>query len=841
MKRWIPLGLLLLWPTLLLAQSAAPGANSFGITFTPPTTDLSFQYLNDMFGLVDGVLTGGDSRLLGTLFGVFNSAILVLGGIIVLYTFFIGTLRTAHEGETLGKEWSSIWIPLRTVAGISLLIPKASGYSFIQILMMWIIVQGIGVADSMWNTALNYLYSGRIIIDQASTGSNAINSSAMVTTNGTILRSLTCVEMLQAQLNNYRNYQLANNVSPLNPVPDFRGDILNAINTSTENSRPVQFPTSHYYNTDGVCGNITWDDVWMQLPTALQSAWQGDTSRTVAVNAVVTSLFPYAASIANNYLLHVSITPTTATAALPLGQMNSSGVWGGPPPNTASFLIPGTVLSGPATTYYNLMANTMMAISNASNTPDQKTAWISAAQAPGWALAGAYYFNIVKANQQVSSIVDTKIPTASAPPTDFTQVSNVTSFLGGPTSILVLQLNALINGGQNNSANDYIVSSDSMFMSALTGAQGIGGAGGQASAAASGVSTSVGGFLGGLSSSQSTDPIIGIAVYGDSLVTIAFVVMLLMMLIGFGATIGLGAIPFCSVGAAGVSIVTSITSFLTPIFMSIIVVGLTMAYYLPMIPFIIFSFGVIGWFIAVVEAILAAPLVALGISHPEGSHPILGKADPAVALMVNVFLRPTFMIFGLLFGMMVTYVGVWLVNQGFGYAFGQATATTADPFKPIAMVIIYVLIVMQILQKGFTLIYVIPDQVMRWLGMNVAQMSGEGEAERAIGEGAKSGFSEVGSATAGAVTASTDMGAAKGSMIKEGIEASAKAGEGTAKGVTEEAAADKGVGAEGAKGSEGAVDAHSDAGPAKGAAAGSAAGTKDSTGGGATPGPGGKI
>ena len=123
MKRWIPLGLLLLWPTLLLAQ----GPNRFGITFTPPDSDLSFQYLNDMFGQVDNVLIGGDSRLLGTLFGVFNSAILVLGGIIVLYTFFIGTLRTAHEGETLGREWSSIWIPLRTVAGISLLIPKSSG------------------------------------------------------------------------------------------------------------------------------------------------------------------------------------------------------------------------------------------------------------------------------------------------------------------------------------------------------------------------------------------------------------------------------------------------------------------------------------------------------------------------------------------------------------------------------------------------------------------------------------------------------------------------------------------------------------------------------------------
>jgi defect-in-organelle-trafficking protein DotA len=61
MKRWISLGfgLILLWPTLLFAQS--------GLSLTPPNSDLSLIYLSNMFGVVDGVLFGTGSQLLGTL------------------------------------------------------------------------------------------------------------------------------------------------------------------------------------------------------------------------------------------------------------------------------------------------------------------------------------------------------------------------------------------------------------------------------------------------------------------------------------------------------------------------------------------------------------------------------------------------------------------------------------------------------------------------------------------------------------------------------------------------------------------------------------------------------
>ena len=43
----------------------------------------------------------------------FNGAVLIIGGILATYTLLAGTLGTAHDGEMLGKKFSSVWIPIR--------------------------------------------------------------------------------------------------------------------------------------------------------------------------------------------------------------------------------------------------------------------------------------------------------------------------------------------------------------------------------------------------------------------------------------------------------------------------------------------------------------------------------------------------------------------------------------------------------------------------------------------------------------------------------------------------------------------------------------------------------
>ena len=98
------------------------------------------------------------------------------------------------------------------------------------------------------------------------------------------------------------------------------------------------------------------------------------------------------------------------------------------------------------------------------------------------------------------------------------------------------------------------------------------------------------------------------------------------------------------------------------------VVGVSLGYYMPLYPYMLFTFGVIGWLIAVIEAMVAAPVVALGITHPNG-HDFLGSAQQAVMLLVGIFLRPSLMLIGLFAAMILCQVSLSIIIYTFsGFA-----------------------------------------------------------------------------------------------------------------------------------------------------------------------------
>jgi defect-in-organelle-trafficking protein DotA len=173
-------------------------------------------------------------------------------------------------------------------------------------------------------------------------------------------------------------------------------------------------------------------------------------------------------------------------------------------------------------------------------------------------------------------------------------------------------------------------------------------------------------------------------------------------------------------------------------------IGYSTAYYAPLLPYLLFTFGAIAWVMAVIEAMVAAPIVALGVSHPEG-HDAFGKGEAAIMILMNVFLRPTLMIIGFISGIAMTYVSVWILNAGYDHAilFMQGgTGTTASGssvvstqtvisgvgtvsggyvgwagfFASFFAILIYTTSYLTVVQKSFTLIATLPDKVLRWIG-----------------------------------------------------------------------------------------------------------------------------
>jgi defect-in-organelle-trafficking protein DotA len=311
------------------------------MTLAPPITDYSVGFLANIFGVVDGVLHGTGSQIMGSIFEVFNAAVMAIGGIIVTYTMILSTMNTAHEGEMLGKKWNSIWVPVRATAGFALLIPKASGFCLLQVFVMWVVVQGVGAADKVWNAALSYLNRGGVIIQEqvdptsallGSSGSQKVTMGAMVILSGQVCM-LAVQQILQNTLQSY-TATTSNDcsickgpgglpspgvpvpgsiiqVTPSNPfavvdlcnfcqsgaVPSFTDsvDIIGAQNRASPSATTIQVlmpnfqgtmgPSSVYSEFNGICGQLTWAALSQVDPAAVQAAGQAAYASTLAAKS----------------------------------------------------------------------------------------------------------------------------------------------------------------------------------------------------------------------------------------------------------------------------------------------------------------------------------------------------------------------------------------------------------------------------------------------------------------------------------------------------------------------------------------------------------------------------
>ena len=364
MKKLLVTLLLFFFPVLALAAEGS-------LSFAPPASDYSVVFLGNMFGIVDGVLNGNGSQIMGVMFAVFNSAVLALGGVIIMYTLMVSTMNTAHEGQMLGQKWSSIWIPVRSTIGLALLIPKASGYCMMQIFVMWVVVQGVGAADKIWEAALGYLNRGGVIIQAQQSNPTANltnpNDTAAVPTGAlSILTGQVCMLGLQKQLEMKRQANLSGaskpgSTSPCagkptqanlilcgNSVPDFIGSV-NVVAVQNEamqvgipctfspgqgipgitipgmrcppNNFSVNMPnfpsSSPYAFLNGVCGKITWLPIAnLSSTSAINgiSASQNETitmSRAIAIQQMYMDLSAVAQVMVTNNPQSTSQTGTT--------------------------------------------------------------------------------------------------------------------------------------------------------------------------------------------------------------------------------------------------------------------------------------------------------------------------------------------------------------------------------------------------------------------------------------------------------------------------------------------------------------------------------------------------
>ena len=227
-----------------------------------------------------------------------------------------------------------------------------------------------------------------------------------------------------------------------------------------------------------------------------------------------------------------------------------------------------------------------------------------------------------------------------------------------------------------------------------------------------------------------TDPFSALMTLGDTLILISVTAMGLAALAA-STTGSVAATAFQvltgNVAGAGATIVLHfLMSFLgTPIFLlllGMLIPGLTIAFVLPMIPWVMWMAGVMGWLILVCEAVIAVPLWMLAhmTMGGEGLH---GNAREGYALIFNVLFRPVLMLFGLFLGYFVFTSMSWLIRETFGVAAGfvlEQGWLVTNILGVIVLISIFVMAHVVAALTSFRMISLVPHHVPRLIGFSSA-------------------------------------------------------------------------------------------------------------------------
>lgn len=202
---------------------------------------------------------------------------------------------------------------------------------------------------------------------------------------------------------------------------------------------------------------------------------------------------------------------------------------------------------------------------------------------------------------------------------------------------------------------------------------------------------------------------------------------------------------------------------------SLFTAGVSFAILLPLVPYILFWAGQIAWLMAVIEAMIAAPIVVLGMMTP-GGHEHFGHIVPGFRMWISLVFRPVLMVMGLLIGLVLTYIVVRFSSQGFQLIATQIInfAGNTDNYGVtslaqqgyannvsltqgiVACILLTTFCGFMVLafNKCFAAIYLVPEKVMQWVG-GMADKAGEQELNQmtsAMGQTASSGAQAGGQA-----------------------------------------------------------------------------------------------
>ena len=715
-------------------------------------------------------------------FQLYSVALLVIAAIIL--TYFIGAViaETAQSGTPFGQRFNKTWAPIRLVVALGLLIPVANGLNAAQYITLYAAKFGSGFATNGWN----------MFVDTAVTGDNTI-------------------------LGNKNTLVAVANPPPITTLFSFMA-LVGACKALTEKESQI-LPDDPKITIKPYLINPNNN----AMPYKVEDAWDFDQALTYSDNGAIIVRFGEYREVKGKpvYTQATSnVNPTCGELTIPvtntdkdaapgalkvmqdyytyLGQMWKDATTGGTSPlyTTGQAVLaflpnPGTATASPTTAqivqardaYQQEMQKDLTDATQEQQNSQSLKNTADGLKQYGWGAAGLWYNKLAQINSTLIAAVYnlpqvTHFPQVMENGLKQNQAHNVNISGGerfrphGANGQIAQFAEARDDNISLGMAKAYDIWSDNFSEQSVSDNAIVN--------AINAIFGSSGLFTMSQNQDQQINPLAQLVAVGRGILESAQRNLLYAAVAGIG-----GGVINLATGSNAGNIGLALSGFIWSVAVLGLSIGVVMTYVLPFLPFLYFFFAVGGWVKAIFEAMVGVPLWALAHLRIDGPGLPGEAAMGGYYLVLDIFLRPILIIFGMLGGIVIFVAQATVLNDiwplvtsnlaGFDRAHAASVSGDApgamryirDAIDQLFFSAVYALVIYMLGMASFKMVDQVPANVLRWMGATARGFAEEGQTpEYLLGKvwGAQqlAGRLNIGGASPGAAAGSAIGGLRKG-------------------------------------------------------------------------------
>lgn len=676
---------------ILLLVSIAPAIAGEGVSpeqlISMAQGTRAMEIIVKVFGNIQDVLEEGP---LSRIFLILNGAVGLAAAVISVYNILSFTVEVSHEGVVFGKRVSK-WAPIRNVFGLITIFPIAGGYCLAQKFILIVVALSIGLANIIWlNTKPLIIKSA---VDRPLVASVAIDKDRVMQA---LLRAQVCKIAYNSQYYDREGNPLVDGAPPAFEM--HTGEVA-------QGGAGGGLPAVEYHLTYGGTGQYDY----------AQDYCGGVSIPSDAIGSVDGVIGPL---LSQKEVLGAQVRALTGMAT-DLMPISSALYYQHKKPDPAR-------LAEIKNKYNTTVSSTIKSVltRNASVMQDVLQSFANDSQKPSWIEAGFTFNSIQKVYRDIHTAVnvETRVlqplvvasDTAASRAADGIALANSYIELANPDD-RVPQV-----GESTDMGDKTTIALKKIKFDAIYSALGIFLAGGE-------------------------DLLSGMANFGYS--TFYILITGLVTILGFAAAAGVLSTT------AGLSII----GYATLILLAPIAFALSCAFYLPLVPMIYWYSGVLSWLVLVAEGIVAAPIWALAHLDLDGGHGMGPRTEHGYLYMLKLFFFPSFMVVGLVLAFLLSNALAPFLRFGLSIFFASGSGDMSTISMPgiggiimfLATFCLCAFLAMYTIKKLYSLIFVLPDQAVGWIGSRAANIIGgdiEGSVSQGMGGAAHTAGSETSTA-----------------------------------------------------------------------------------------------